>query len=218
MSEVNMIQMTVTQALRERKVLNSRIERAIREGVYLGVVEGESKRPVNKAYRTVEDLTVQINASTDRVTSLMKRYNDIVAALILSNATTTVTVAGDDMTVAAAIERRNSFAMTMNFIAQLTQQQNTAVNDLTTRQRTLDANINQRVANNKTESMDAAQISELTANSKAVLEREFLPQIHDPRGNGAGLQSIREKAELFLDELETQLNIVNATTMIEIPA
>ena len=215
---MSMIQMTVTQALRERKVLKDRITSAIHEGVYVSVVEGESLKPSNKAYKTANDLVSQIQGSTDKVEALIKRYNHIVDALIRSNAITTVTVAGETMTVAAAIERRNSHSMTQMFLQTIGQQYAAVAREVDSKQRSLNVQIENRVANNKTESMDAAQVAQLVEDSKKVLEKEYLPQIFDPSKNAENLQVRRDRAEKFSDELETQLNIINATTMIEIPA
>lgn len=215
---MNTIQMTVTQALRERKILKDRISRATNEGIYLALVEGDAQRPVNKAFRTHEELSAKIQSSTDSVNGLIKRYHAIVDALISSNANTTVTVAGQTLTVAAAIERRTSNSMTKEFLVRIGVQQAGIVREMDSRSRILSQSIEARIAANKTDSMDATQVAQLAADSKAVLERESMPKIFDPANILAGYDKMRSDFDAFEDELETQLNIINATTMIEIPA
>lgn len=218
MSEVNMVSITVTQGLRERKVLRDRISRSINEGVFVSVVEGEAKRPASKAYRDLESLKATIQSSTDSVNGLINRYNAIVDALIASNASTTVTIAGVSMTVAAAIERRNSFEMSLNFLNAIQNQHNRCVTEVNTKQVVLDRAIESRILNNKTDSMDAAQVQQVSLDAKTVLDRESKPEVYDPMKNAENLKGLRSEAEAFMDELETQLNIVNATTMISVPA
>ena len=215
---MNTIQMTVTQALRERKILKDRISRATNEGIYLALVEGDAQRPVNKAFRTHEELAAKIQSSTDSVNGLIKRYHAIVDALISSNANTTVTVAGQTLTVAAAIERRTSNSMTKEFLVRIGVQQAGIVREMDSRSRILSQSIEARIAANKTDSMDATQVAQLAADSKAVLERESMPKIFDPANILSGYDKMRSDFDAFEDELETQLNIINATTMIEIPA
>lgn len=215
---MNTIQMTVTQALRERKILKDRISRATNEGIYLALVEGDAQRPVNKAFRTHEELAAKIQSSADSVNGLIKRYHDIVDALITSNANTTVSVAGKTLTVAAAIERRMSNSMTKEFLVRIGVQQAGVVREMDSRSRILSQSIDARVAANRTESMNATEIEKLVADSKAALERESMPKIYDPAGILPKYETMRNEFDAFEDELETQLNIINATTMIEIPA
>lgn len=101
------MQMTVQKALTEIKMLDNRINRAIQNSVLGGYIVG--KKPMT-GYNTTDEIVQRAKSDYQSVTDLIKRRNQIKSKVVLSNATTEVTVAGKTMTRAEAIERKDSIS------------------------------------------------------------------------------------------------------------
>jgi hypothetical protein len=101
---------TVTDALAELTLLQKRIESAraaLEKGNLITVVE-VGKVPTG--FKSREEYEVNAKALVQRVQALLDRRRAIKRAIVLSNASTRVTVAGEEMTVAEAIEMKNFIA------------------------------------------------------------------------------------------------------------
>lgn len=96
--------MTVHKALAELKLLDSRIEKAIAEGIYC-VANKHSNQKINGV--EIEEFIKLIQSRYDKATDLINRRKAIKKAIVLSNAVTKINVAGTEYTVAEAIEMKN---------------------------------------------------------------------------------------------------------------
>lgn len=96
--------MTVHKALAELKLLDSRIEKAIAEGIYC-VANKHSNDKINGM--PLDDYIKTMQGRYDKAVDLINRRKAIKRAVVLSNAVTKVTVAGVEYTVAEAIEMKN---------------------------------------------------------------------------------------------------------------
>jgi sugar-specific transcriptional regulator TrmB len=99
------MEISITRGLTELKTLDARINKAIGEGNYIAMTVG--KKSV-VGFPTIEDFEKKAKSSLQSVQDLIKRRNAIKSAIVNSNATTKVTIAGQEMTVAEAIERKTS--------------------------------------------------------------------------------------------------------------
>ena len=96
--------MTIHQALVELKTLESRISKAIQEGGFV-TANKHSNGKINGI--PVSEYCDDVTSRYQKITDLMKRREAIKCAVVISNATTTVVVAGKTYTVAEAIEMKN---------------------------------------------------------------------------------------------------------------
>uniref|UniRef100_A0AAU8B7P1 Uncharacterized protein n=1 Tax=Dulem virus 39 TaxID=3145757 RepID=A0AAU8B7P1_9CAUD len=96
--------MTVHKALAELKLLDSRIEKAIAEGIYC-VANKHSNDKINGI--ALDEYTNIMKGRYDKATDLINRRKAIKRAVVLSNSVTRVNVAGTEYTVAEAIEMKN---------------------------------------------------------------------------------------------------------------
>lgn len=101
-----MEKMLVTQALNELKTLDSRILRAINSASFVAPAK-VSEKNVNSNL-SKEEFNANAKASLQSIDDLISRRKNIKDAIVASNAVTMVTVAGVEMTRAAAIERKTS--------------------------------------------------------------------------------------------------------------
>lgn len=96
--------MTVHKALAELKLLDDRIEKAIAEGVYC-VANKHSNDKIGGV--PLDDYIKIMQGGYDKATDFINRRKAIKRAVVLSNAVTKVSVAGNEYTVAEAIEMKN---------------------------------------------------------------------------------------------------------------
>lgn len=96
--------MTVHKALAELKLLDSRIEKAIAEGVYC-VANKHSNDKIGGV--PLDDYIKIMQSGYDKATDFINRQSAIKRAVTLSNATTKVEVSGVEYTRAEAIWMKN---------------------------------------------------------------------------------------------------------------
>lgn len=101
-----MEKMLVTQGLNELKTLDSRITREIMNSVFVGSAKTCDKN-ITPGYSKV-DFNSKAKSSWDSIQSLIDRRELIKAAIVESNANTLVDVCGEKMSVAKAIDLKNS--------------------------------------------------------------------------------------------------------------
>ena len=208
--------MLVTHLLRERKLLNARFEKSLRSGLFVSSVKGDQKIPVESKFSTVDSLNSEITASTQRANDLLVNYRIVVAAIIDSNAKTMVTVGEEEMSVACAIEMRKSIAMEKDFLATLQKQLNDALGRVDRDNRSLDADIERRVAAMKSDGMTAEDASKLYEDTQARFYKEAKLSLSDPEDIVKHISELQEKLSDFDASLETALNISNATTQVTV--
>lgn len=97
--------MTIHKALCELKTLESRITKSISESVF---VFANKHSNAKVAGMTVSAYCDEVKSNYQRITDLIRRRDALKRAVVLSNATTHVTIAGKEYTVAEAIEMKNN--------------------------------------------------------------------------------------------------------------
>lgn len=103
----NIEKMTITRALAELKLLDSRIMKLINQSTFCSYKK-RSDKVIATDRLTVEEFERQVKATTASIQTLIERRNKIKDLIVLSNATTKVKVCDKEYTVASAIERKNS--------------------------------------------------------------------------------------------------------------
>ena len=96
--------MTIHKALCELKTLDARIKKAI-EGCVYAFANKHSNTKVSGL--SVSDYCAEIKSAYRSANDLIIRRDAIKRAVVLSNATTKVTVGGNEYTIAEAIEMKN---------------------------------------------------------------------------------------------------------------
>ncbi len=102
-----MAQYSITKALNELKLLDARISTAITQGKFTGFQIGKN---LIDGQVDVVTFTNRAKESLQSVQALIKRRNEVKSKIVASNAVTKVTIAGVEMTVAEAIDRKTSIA------------------------------------------------------------------------------------------------------------
>ena len=110
---------SVTRALAELKNINERINNAIQSGVFLGLTKGKGSNKVMLGVGEVSSSTATIQGSYDKVDSLIAQRQKIKAALVKSNAETTVSFQGREISVAEAIELKSTVSFKELYLGRL---------------------------------------------------------------------------------------------------
>ena len=106
----NMTDISVTQALSELKLLRKRIDSVTDSAVFTALKKANDLLDAAK-------FATQATASYQSFTDLVARYNKLKSAIVISNATTKVTIGGKEYTVADAVERKRSVEMEKQLLA-----------------------------------------------------------------------------------------------------
>ena len=207
-----MEKMTITRALVEKKRLEERIERALREFRPTVILVGNS---IPAGFQSVEAFKEHVKGKYDSLKDMIDRRCKIVQKIAQSNATTKVTVNGQEMTVAEALEKKNFYKAT-------------GKNVLTTFQTVYASSKNkfEQVEANEKSKADQ-EFEKLIGRDKSVKEeemravRETIDKNHkvtlvDPIEIGKVYEEMSEKNTKFLEDVDIALTESNSKTEIEI--
>ena len=209
-----MEKLLVTKGLNELKLIDSRIYRKINEGEF---VESAKKSALNVNGKISKE-AFKANAKADyqSIADLIKRRNSIKAAIVKSNAVTTVEVVGKTMTVAEAIDKKSSIEYEKALLEQLNDQYVLAIANVTKQNTKVDESIEQLLNTaygkegkekiTKT-SYDAISEPYREANEYGLVDSLEIEKL---------IKNMKDRIENFESEVDTVLQISNSITMIEI--
>lgn len=204
--------MTLTQALVSLKLLDKRISAKISKLEPVAVKKGAK---FEASIKSQDEFEREAKATWQSITDLMTRRRKIKAALVLKNSSTAVTIAGESMTIAEAIERKNMIETEECMVRQL-------------RRKLIDS---QRVVDKHNEDMKAKLLKLLEATyakRESQVSREDYDRIArpfnesneaklvDPLNADATARAFEDKFEVFAAEVDVSLSIANATSTITI--
>ncbi|NEP14870.1 MAG: hypothetical protein F6K14_32780 [Symploca sp. SIO2C1] len=208
-----MTQMTVTDALAELTLLEKRIDSArtaLDNNTLIAVVE-VGKVPTG--FKSRDEHGTKARAALQRVDDLINRRRTIKRAIVLSNASTMVSVAGQEMTVAEAIEMKNFISYYNNVLATMTSVYSRTCQEYKTAQ----SRVKQRLDKLAIEVLGKNASSEKYQSlADSFLEREGV-ELLDPTNLAEEIARRLTFIEQFESTVDRVLSISNARTMIEIP-
>lgn len=211
MSELRKI--SITEALNELKLYDSKIEKAIANAKFTGAVK-KSADKVGVEKR--DDFITRSKASYQSIVDLIANRNALKSAIVKSNAVTEVEINNRKMTVAEAIERKNSIQYDSDLLTELKRQY--AVDKMTVdkENKKVDAKVDELLStligkdSDKKISKDDQEAIEKPYRDKN--EFEFI----DPINIYDTMLTLETDIDGFNSSVNTQLVLSNATTFIEI--
>lgn len=211
-----MTEMLVTEALNELKTLDSRIDRAIKTAKFIA----DAKTADNKVTpsKTKEDFKTEAQSSYDTIDSLIKRRDNIKAAIVASNATTTVDICGETMTVAKAIDTKASLAYKKTLLRAMKNQRDLAVSSMNSKNADLEKKIDNVVMTSFT-AKDKSAVKPEDYDSIAVpMRKSGEVSLVDPLELDKKIAELEQYIEEFDATVDAKLQISNCITKIEVPA
>lgn len=207
-----MTQMTVHKALCELKLLGDRINKKMTTDFII------SNKHTNDNIdgKTVAQWKADTKAEYQSLRDLIDYRNKLKQAVAMSNATTTVTIAGNEYTVAEAIELKNNWIPIMkNLQLKLIQQMNNV--DLTV------ASANNRIELDADQQMQSiyggkdkqSPTKEMLDFRQSYIDARKLDTI-DPLNIKDEIDALDNTIEAFMLDVDSELSRSNAVTLIEI--
>lgn len=206
------MRLSITEALPEVKLLEKRIADKISESKFVGVTIG-TKGLVS--LRTREDFDKDASASYQSVTDLIKRRNLIKSLIVQSNATTIVKVGMVEMTVAEAIERKNSIGFEKLLLQEMKDQLYRVQSEINSTNRNVQAQLDKQLEALAGKEAKA-NVSEYEGIINAYREKNEAKLV-DPLNLQTKISALQETIEDFELHVDTALSKSNTLTEIEIP-
>lgn len=209
-----MVEMEVSRALAELKLIKKRMEKALEEVKFFGVSIGG--KPV-AGFSSDEEFISKAQSAFDSYRALAARYAAIKSAIAISNATTKITVGGKEMTVAEALERLRNLPNEELFLMKLKNDYNQAVALMERK----NAEAQQKLENHLATVFGAKDVKLSEDQYKAVAEpflKQFSATLVHPEKLKEQIDALEAELETFKSEVHYALNRSNAITMIKVPA
>lgn len=202
--------LSVAGALVELKLLDKRIQKAMQTGLFVYFKQGNE---VLGGYKSEDEVSTKIKSSHQSVRDLIDRRNKIKAAIVVSNATTKVTVGDYEMTVAEAIERKTSIQYDKNLLSyyrtQLANTLRTIDNHNADLENRADLMVQQYLGNDKSKATEAQTIREGFVTSKQA-------KLIDAIDIKKQIEVLEDEIDTFESEVDLALSTSNAITQLEI--
>lgn len=215
--------MTVQQALNELKVLDSRVATKVSNlGQETSAVQADKKLlGTQNSRKTVQEFLDDAVSKLQSANDLINYRRALKSAVLQSNAVTKVTVADKEMTVAEAIEYKNSISLEWNLVNSL-ELGITKAELLTAKynedvERKLERNIDSILGNEKDRKTqdDLEVIETLRANAEKSKAEIVVPEIGKVKLTDY-VSKKREELEDFESNVDFILTASNVTTTITI--
>lgn len=204
------MEMTITRALAEIKSLDTRIQNAVLQNFV--TVRKQSQQLVNGV--RVEELQEQFKANHQSATDLIKRRHEIKRKIIKSNAVTEVKIGEVSMTVAEAIDLKNTINLEQQLLNAMKSQYSKQLQTVEVSNRNVDNQAEQEANNNfgSKQKADANEYNKFVADFK---ERNTVVLV-----DGFDIKSQIEKLQEYITTFEMEVDFVlsesNALTKIEL--
>ena len=207
-----MEKMLVTQALNELKLLDDRINKAINDAV-LVIAAKRSEKKVNPNL-TKEEFEIRAKAGYQSVLDLIERRKKIKAAVVTSNAVTKITVHGEEMTVAEAIERKGTIDYEVSLLRQMQSQWGVQNREMNMQNMRMEEKIDKYIETFVGKDTSKAKDNELEAMIKPMRESGEYSLV-DPLSIEKKIADLDDYIKGFRSEVDAILQISNCTTWIE---
>lgn len=205
--------MLVTEALNELKVLDARINRAIDTASFI-VASKKSEKNACPGL-TKEDFSKKAKESQQSIDDLISRREKIKTAIVESNAKTFVEICGEKMSVAKAIDTKDSITYKARLLDEMKQQYDYYLAEVNKRNTVMEEKINELVKTaygkdtdkNKGTDYDSIANPYRTANEYDLV---------DPLELKNKIEELERYIEEFTSTVDSKLQISNCITSIDI--
>lgn len=204
-----MIKMTIHQALSTLKMLEKRIASANRQ-VFIATKKKSADKIDGVA---VKDVNALLEANLQKIKQLIENRKVLRSAVVLSNASTQITIGDKTYSVAEAIERKANMDSEQTLLTQLQTQYQRATQQ-----------VNQENANlqNRLESYLISVLGKDNRKAEDVKQHtdEFFArnemELVDPNKVAETVKALEKSILDFLNEVDYKLSESNSTTFIEV--
>lgn len=210
---IEMRKISITEALNELKLYDSKITKAITNATFCGATKKSSdKVGVIKK----EDFDERAKASYQSVTDLIANRNALKSSIVKSNAVTEVEIDGKVMTRAEAIERKNSIEYDETLLNEMKRQYANATATVDKENKKVDSKVDDLLTTLIGKDSD----KKLNKEDQEAVEKPYREknefEFVDPLGLYEKIQELEANIDGFKSNVDTVLVLSNATTFIEV--
>lgn len=206
-----MEKMSVQRGLMELKTLGDRIRKATNQ-TFMSLYVGDNGKP--EGFNSVQECEETIKAKYQSANDLIKRRNAIKAAIIKSNAVTLVTIGTETMTVAEAIDRKDSIVHEEALLQHLRNQYSQVVNTYNYAVQHLEQQTDKRLAEDKPS--DRTLTDEEHNGIVKNVKKRYEPHLVDPLALRKEIDALTERITKFKLDVDVVLSESNAKTELEL--
>ena len=208
------MKISIARALAEHKLIDKKIEKLLSQAKYCAIKKG--RKDVTVEGVAIADFNEKAKSNYDKITALIKHKNDLKAAIVQSNAGTKLKIGSGEMTVAAAIERKNTIALEERVLNAMKMEYVRAKDFVEKENIRMQSNLDKLLESNfgagkggsaKQEEIDAIS-TPYTDNNQAVLI--------DPIKIDEKIQAMETAIDEFTKNVDFALNESNVRTEIEV--
>ena len=215
--------MLVTQALDERDLLVKKIQDKIKKANFVDTIKPNEEKVLD-ARVSREEFSKDAESAYQQIQDLIDRFQKIDAAIVASNANTTINTSYGSFTVAGAISLRSRLRGAGSYDGDAdfeTALQLKMEKDFQTRVTV--AEMKNKQLQSTAESMRLSILGKDTkVKDEKPLEvveayvKENTTELVDPLDVQKKVAALQEKRDTLLSELDTQIKVSNASTFIEV--
>lgn len=203
--------MSLQRGLSELKLLNKRISNAMQGVKFVGVRIGE--KPVI-GYKDDEEFKSLAESKYNSIIDLIKRRDAIKGAIVKANALTSVKVGSEMLTIATAIERKDSIQYTVDLLNLVRNQYNSQLLDYQRKEDNFKAKLDSHL-----ETLYGKEGKVKGEENKEAL-KPFLdlnePHFVDPLNLKEVIDKLQDEIDVFTAEVDLSLSEINCATMITV--
>lgn len=206
--------MTIHEALSELKMLDKRIRQKVNRATFC-ITNKHSNSKISG--KSVKDFSAGMKDEFESINALIARRAAIRNALSISNASTKVSIAGRDYTVAEAIEMKATGMENLEFLLHHMSNQFSCCTAEITRENgeklrtAADAYVNALFGSKD----KSASIEDIEATRKTYIDNHTLDLV-DPLDIAKEIDNLESRIEKFKAEVDSKISISNATTTITV--
>lgn len=205
---------SLTRALAEVKTLEDRIQKAILGAKFIDVVQGSAETPVDRAFRSKEELAARIKGDFQSIEALAARRAAMKAAITKANVVTHVMVGERTLTIADAVALKQALFIHQMLLEAMKQSQLQGTRQVELLAKQLDEKIERLVQNSF---QNVSKVSEEQFQSVRKPQAEaFEPKLLDPLSLNDKIQALESQLDEIQLNLDFALSEVNARTDVEI--
>ena len=202
-----MRKLSITEALVELKLLDSRIIKAIRKN-WIACIKRSEKGEKREAFEQ------EVKANYQAVMDLMGERKRIKSGIVMSNANTRLLVGGVEMTVAEAIERKSSISYEQDLLDRWKSLYETAINTEIRENKEVEKKLDKML-----EALVGSDKEDIGTAQKTITENYMEMngvEILDPLHLKELIDDLEDEIGNFVKNVDSALSMSNATTFIEV--
>lgn len=209
-----MAKISIARALAEHKLVDKKLEKMFSQARYCANKRGRKTETTDGM--NVEEFNKYAQSCWDTVQSLLKQKTALKSAIVESNAKTAVAVGKQQMTVAAAIERKRTIQVDLRMLQGMKADYMRAKSSAEQENMRVQAKLDQLLESNFGAGKGgSAKTEEVEAISKPYLENNQVMLI-DPLKMDEKIRAFETDLDEFVKNVDFALNESNVRTEIEV--